>query len=25
MTPGDEGTDGAIRRVRELVAADPAA
>jgi cysteine synthase B len=25
MTPGDEGTDGAIRRVRELVAAEPAA
>src|SRR5258707_2134131 len=25
MTPGDEGTDAAIRRVRELVAADPAA
>ena len=25
ITPGDEGTDGAIRRVRELVAADPAA
>jgi S-sulfo-L-cysteine synthase (O-acetyl-L-serine-dependent) len=24
-TPGDEGTDGAIRRVREIVAADPAA
>jgi len=23
MTPGDEGTDGAIRRVRELVAAEP--
>ena len=23
MTPGDEGTDGAIRRVRELAAADP--
>ncbi len=23
MTPGDEGTDGAIRRVRELVAANP--
>lgn len=23
ITPGDEGTDGAIRRVRELVAADP--
>ena len=23
MTPGDEGTDGAIRRVREIVAADP--
>jgi cysteine synthase B len=25
MTPGDEGTDGAIRGVRELVAANPAA
>src|SRR5712671_4097837 len=25
MTPGDEGTDGAIRRVRELVAANPGA
>src|SRR5882724_9237436 len=25
MTPGDEGTDGAIRRVRELVAANPEA
>jgi len=25
MTPGDEGTDGAIRRVRELVAANPSA
>ena len=25
MTPGDEGTDGAIRRVREIVAEDPAA
>jgi cysteine synthase B len=25
MTPGDEGTDGAIRRVRELVAVDPGA
>ena len=24
MTPGDEGTDGAIRRVRELAAAEPA-
>src|SRR5262249_46721899 len=23
MTPGDEGTDGAIRRVRELAAAEP--
>ena len=23
ITPGDEGTDGAIRRVRELVASDP--
>ena len=23
ITPGDEGTDGAIRRVREIVAADP--
>jgi len=23
MTPGDEGTDGAIRRVRELAGADP--
>jgi cysteine synthase B len=25
LTPGDEGTDGAIRRVREVVAEDPAA
>src|SRR5881296_2883304 len=24
ITPGDEGTDGAIRKVREIVAADPA-